>query len=111
MNFQPLFLRHAPRDAKTSVPTAYGTQRKHAEISTRRRSRFAPPSTAEHDETPSEASSTPDPVDCRCQETATRSQSVAPSVVLIHHVKHIGRMAVLYMATTPKSTKIDDVVD
>ena len=81
-------------------------------MSTRRRSpRLAPPSSAERDDSPSEASSAPDHVDFRCQETATRRQSAPLPVVLVGRAKDTGRVAVVDMASVPKTAGFHDVVE
>ena len=103
-----------PRDATTAVltPCVDATRRKHEEMSTRRRSpRLALPSSAERDDSPSEASSAPDHVDFRCQETATRRQSAPLPVVLVGHAQDTCRAAIVDMVSVPKTAGFHDVVE
>ena len=85
--------------------------REREEMLVRRRSpRFPTQSSAERDDTLSEASSVPDHVDLRCQENATRRQSAPLPVAWIGRLKHAARAVMYFVATVPETLPARDLL-
>ena len=85
--------------------------REREEMLVRRRSpRFPTQSSAEQDDTLSEASSAPDRVVFRCQENDTRRQSAPLPVAWIGRLKHAARAVMDFVATVPETLPARDLL-